>query len=164
MLVRDSTAADVGSLQEIYGWHVLNGLASFEETAPSVEEMLRRRADVLERNLPHLVAEDEGRIVGFAYAAPYRARSAYRFSVEDSVYVHRDFAGRGIGRTLLAELISRCRQLGLHRMIAVIGDSRNAASIGVHAVLGFRVVGVLEDVGFKHGRWVDTVLMPLPLD
>ena len=108
---------------------------------------------------PHLVAEDGGGVVGYTYAAPYRSRSAYRYSVENSVYVRNGIARRGLGRALLAELIARCERLGLRQIVAVIGDSGNAASIGLHAALGFRMVGVLKDVGFKHGRWVDSVLM-----
>lgn len=159
MLIRDSTAADVVAIQSIYGWHVLNGLASFEETPPSVEELLGRRSSVLALNLPHLVAEEAGSVIGFSYASLYRTRSAYRFTVENSVYVRHDTVARGVGRALLAELIARCERLDLHQMIAVIGDSDNAASIGLHAALGFRMVGVLQAVGFKHGRWVDSVLM-----
>jgi len=159
MHVRDSTADDVAAIQAIYGWHVLNGLASFEEVSPSVEEMRLRRESVLALGLPYLVAEDQGDTLGYAYVSPYRARSAYRFSVENSVYVRHDLVARGVGRALLAELIARCQRLELNQIIAVIGDSANAASIGLHAALGFRMVGVLQDVGFKHGRWVDSVLM-----
>ena len=159
LIVRDSIESDVTAIQEIYAWHVLNGLASFEEVPPDVAEIARRRADVLARGLPHLVAEDDGVVVGYTYAAPYRSRSAYRYSVENSVYVRNGIARRGLGRALLAELIARCERLGLRQIVAVIGDSGNAASIGLHAALGFRMVGVLKDVGFKHGRWVDSVLM-----
>jgi phosphinothricin acetyltransferase len=159
LVIRDSTAEDASAIQEIYAWHVLNGSASFEETPPDVEEILRRRADVISRGLPHLVAEDDSGIVGYTYAAPYRSRSAYRFSVENSVYVRHGIARRGLGRALLTELIARCESMGLRQIVAVIGDSGNAASIGLHTALGFRMVGVLENVGFKHGRWVDSVLM-----
>jgi len=159
IVVRDSTPEDVSSIQAIYEHHVLYGLASFEELPPSVEEMHRRRADVLERGFPYLVAELAGIVLGYAYVSPYRARSAYRYAVENSVYVRHDAVARGIGRCLLAELIARCERLELREVIAVIGDSENAASVGLHAALGFRNVGVLTSVGFKHGRWVDSVLM-----
>ncbi len=159
LLIRDSAPADLPAIQEIYAWHVLNGLASFEETAPDLAEMTRRRGDVLARGMPHLVAEDGVQVVGYSYAGPYRSRSAYRYSVENSVYVRHDTIHRGVGRALLSELVARCQRLGLREMVAVIGDSGNAASIGLHAALGFRMVGVLEAVGFKHGRWVDSVIM-----
>jgi phosphinothricin acetyltransferase len=159
LIVRDSVAEDVPAIQAIYAWHVANGVASFEEVPPDVDELMRRRADVLARGLPHLVAEDESGVVGYTYAAPYRSRSAYRFAVENSVYVRHGVARRGLGRVLLAELIARCERLGLRQIVAVIGDSGNAASIGLHAALGFRMVGVLQNVGFKHGRWLDSVLM-----
>jgi phosphinothricin acetyltransferase len=159
MIVRDSRPEDVAAIQAIYGWHVLNGLASFEETAPSIEAMSDRRSHVLALGFPHLVAEDAGQVVGYSYASLYRTRSAYRFTVEDSVYVRHDIVARGIGRALLGALIARCERLDLDQMIAVIGDSENTASIGLHAALGFRMVGVLQSVGFKHGRWVDSVLM-----
>lgn len=158
-VIRDSTDADVAAIQAIYAWHVINGLASFEEVAPDVAEIARRRADVLARGLPYLVAEEEGVVLGYTYAAPYRTRSAYRYAVENSVYVRHGTARHGLGRALLTELIARCERLGLRQIVAVIGDSANAASIGLHAALGFRMVGVLKNIGFKHGRWVDSVLM-----
>jgi L-amino acid N-acyltransferase YncA len=157
--IRDSAEGDVAAIQAIYAWHVLNGLASFEEVAPDTEEIARRRRDVLAGGFPHLVAEDEGQVLGYSYATLYRTRSAYRYTLEDSVYVHRDAAGRGIGRALLAELIARCERLGMRQLIAVIGDSGNAASIGLHAALGFNPAGLFRNVGFKHGRWVDSVIM-----
>ena len=159
MLVRDSREDDMGAVQAIYAHHVLHGTASFEEEPPSLPEMLRRRADVLARGLPYLVAELDGRVAGYSYASPYRARPAYRFSIENSVYVDQARPRGGIGRALLAALIERCEQGDWRQMIAVIGDSANAPSIGLHAALGFRSVGVLQAVGFKHGRWVDSVLM-----
>lgn len=159
LVIRDSLATDVAAIQEIYGWHVLNGLASFEEVAPSVEDLGERRLAVLAHGFPHLVAELDGRVLGYAYATLYRTRSAYRYTLEDSVYVHRDAPKRGIGRALLAELIARCERLGARQLIAVIGDSDNTASIGLHHALGFEHTGVLKRVGFKHGRWVDSVLM-----
>jgi L-amino acid N-acyltransferase YncA len=158
-LIRDAVEADMAQIQAIYAWHVLNGLASFEETPPDEAEITRRWRDVLARGLPYFVAEIDSEVIGYAYAAPYRTRSAYRFTVEDSVYVDRRAYGRGAGRALLAELIARCESLGLKQMIAVIGDSANAASIGVHAAMGFVRAGALNAVGFKHGRWVDSVIM-----
>lgn len=124
-----------------------------------MEELERRYRDVLDRGLPYLVAELEGAIAGYGYCAPYRARSAYRYALEDSVYVRHDATGRGVGRRLLEELVRRCEDLGYRQIIAVIGDSANAASIGVHAACGFLRVGTLRSVGFKFGRWVDSVFM-----
>jgi phosphinothricin acetyltransferase len=162
-LVRDATEVDLATVQSIYAWHVLNGLASFEEQPPALDEITRRWRDVRARSLPYLVAEHEARVVGYAYASPYRARSAYRFTVEDSVYLDRGSYGRGIGRALLTELIQRCERLGFAQMIAVIGDSANAASIALHGAMGFARAGLLSAVGFKHGRWVDSVIMQRPL-
>jgi len=159
VLVRDCLPVDVPAIQAIYAWHVANGVASFEEVPPDREEIARRRADVLGRNFPYLVAEADEEVLGYAYASPYRSRSAYRFSVENSVYVRHDAPRRGIGRALLAELVARCQRLGLRQMIAIIGDSGNVASISLHAALGFHPVGILRDVGFKHGRWLDSVVM-----
>ncbi len=157
--MRPARPADLAAIQSIYAHHVLHGLASFEEEAPSVEEIERRYRDVTARGLPYLVAELGDVIAGYGYCGPYRARSAYRFALEDSVYVRHDMTGRGVGRHLLEELIRRCEDLGYRQIIAVIGDSNNAASIGVHAACGFLRVGTLRSVGFKFGRWVDSVLM-----
>jgi L-amino acid N-acyltransferase YncA len=142
---------------------VLHGLASFEEEPPSVDELARRYRDVAARGLPYLVAEYGAEVVGYGYCSPYRARSAYRYALEDSIYLREDMAGRGIGKRLLEELIRRCAGLGYRQIIAVIGDSANAASIGVHAACGFLRVGTLRSVGFKFGRWVDSVYMQRPL-
>jgi phosphinothricin acetyltransferase len=163
LFIRDSTAADIAAVERIYAEHVLTGLASFDIEPPSVDELLFRRATILGHGLPHLVAEFDGRIVGYSYAAPYRSRPAYRFTVEDSVYVAAGFGGHGIGRALLSALIDRCETGPWRQMIAVIGDSGNAASIGLHSRLGFRHVGTLRAAGFKFGRWVDSVLMQRPL-
>jgi phosphinothricin acetyltransferase len=141
----------------------MHGLASFEEAPPDEAELRKRWAGVLASKLPYLVAEIEGRIVGYAYATPYRSRSAYRHSLEDSVYVREGCAGRGVGSVLLAALIARCERGPWRQMIAVIGDSGNAASIGLHRKHGFRQAGMLEAVGFKFGRWVDSVIMQRPL-
>jgi L-amino acid N-acyltransferase YncA len=157
--IRDSCEADIPRVQAIYAFHVLHGLASFEEEPPSIDELHRRRADVLERRLPYLVAEMDREVVGYSYAVPYRSRPAYRFTTENSVYVDHCLTGRGIGRSLLCALISRCTEAGCHQMVAVIGDSANIASIGLHKRLGFLHVGTLRAVGFKFGRWVDSVLM-----
>ena len=151
------------AIQSIYAHHVLHGLASFEEEPPSVEELERRYRDVTGRGLPYLVAELGGEVAGYGYCAPYRARSAYRHALEDSVYVRHDMTGRGVGKRLLDELIAHCAALGYRQVIAVIGDSANTASIGVHAACGFLRVGTLRSVGFKFGRWVDSVFMQRPL-
>jgi L-amino acid N-acyltransferase YncA len=158
-MIRPSTDADIPAVTAIYAHHVRHGLASFELEPPDEEEMARRRAEVLERGFPYLVAEIDGSVAGYAYAAPYRPRPAYRFTAEDSVYIHPDHTRKGLGRLLLAAVIARCEELGCRQMIAVIGDSANAASIGLHRALGFEHAGTLRTVGFKHGRWVDTVLM-----
>jgi L-amino acid N-acyltransferase YncA len=162
--VRDADPADIPALQRIYAHHVLTGFASFEETPPSVDEMARRHAAALAGGYPYLAAEIDGAIVGYAYAGPYRTRPAYRHTIEDSVYVAHDFAGRGIGRALLVALIARCEAGPWRQMIAVIGDSGNSASIGLHESLGFRHAGTLQAVGFKLGRWVDSVLMQRELN
>ena len=159
IVVRNSTDADVSAVHRIYAYHVLHGLGSFEEDQPSVAELKRRRDDVIEHGLPHLVADIDGAVVGFSYAALYRARSAYRYTVEDSVYVDEDVMGKGVGRALLSALITRCEAGRWRQMIAVIGDSGNVASIRLHENLGFRLVGTLRAVGFKMERWADTVLM-----
>jgi len=162
--VRDSRDDDMAQVETIYAHHVLCGAASFEEEPPTLAEMARRRADVLGRGLPYLVAELEGRVVGYSYATPYRTRPAYRFTIENSVYVENELGGTGIGRALLAALIARCEAGEWRQMVAVIGDSHNAPSIGLHARLGFRPIGTLRAVGFKFGRWVDSVLMQRELE
>jgi phosphinothricin acetyltransferase len=157
--VRDAAAADIPAIQRIYAHHVLHGLASFEETPPSVEEMAARRVAAIEHGLPYIVAEIGGTVAGYSYATPYRPRPAYRYTVENSVYVDAARHRCGVGRALLAALIARCEAGPWRQMVAVIGDSANAASIGLHERLGFRRVGTLPAVGFKLGRWVDSVLM-----
>ncbi len=158
-VVRDAAAADFARVTEIYAHHVLNGFGTFEEVPPSREEMLERFAKVVEAGLPYLVAADGAAVLGYAYAAPYRPRSAYRFTVEDSVYVAVDAQRRGVGAMLLARLVERCAAAGMRQMVAVIGDSGNLPSIALHEKSGFRHAGVLRDVGFKHSRWLDTVMM-----
>ena len=157
--VRDAVESDMAALQEIYAHYVLHGLATFEEIPPSTEDFIGRRAAVLAAGLPYLVAQIDGRIAGYCYATPYRPRSAYRFSIEDSVYVAVGLEGRGVGSALLAALIGRCQQGPWRQMVAVIGHSGNAGSIALHRRLGFAEAGVLKSVGFKLGLWVDTVMM-----
>jgi phosphinothricin acetyltransferase len=157
--VRPLAAADLSAIQAIYAHHVLHGLASFEEEPPPVEEMRSRWQKVHDLGLPYLAAELDGTVVGYAYAGAYRPRPAYRFTVENSVYVRDGLAGRGVGKALLGELIARCTAGPWRQMVAVIGDRENRASIGLHRSCGFRLVGTFEAVGFKHGRWVDSVLM-----
>lgn len=159
LVVRPAREDDIPAVQQIYADHVLTGLASFEEVPPDAAEMARRRAEVSARGLPYIVAEVDGRVSGFAYASPFRSRSAYRYTVEDSVYVARDSLRRGVGRALLGAVIESCTELGYRQMIAVIGDSANAGSIGLHAHMGFEPIGTMPAVGFKFGRWVDTVRM-----
>jgi phosphinothricin acetyltransferase len=159
ILVRPSADADVPDIARIYGHHALRGLASFEEVTPAVEEMARRRADILSKGFPYLVAEEAGQVVGYAYCSAYRPRSGYRFSVEDSIYVAPGRGGAGIGSLLLPRLVDAATALGARQMIAVIGDSANHGSIRLHARFGFRHAGTLEAIGFKLGRWVDSVLM-----
>jgi L-amino acid N-acyltransferase YncA len=161
--IRPACDADLAAIRGIYAHHVLHGLASFEEAPPDLDEIRRRYGEVTALGLPWLVAEEAGEVAGYAYCAPYRTRSAYRYSLEDSVYVGDGRQRRGIGRMLLAELIARCAALGYRQMIAVIGDSANAASIRLHARLGFLRVGTLRSAGWKFGRWVDSVLMQRPL-
>lgn len=163
VVVRDSRDDDLPAIHVIYEHHVRTGLGSFEEVPPDIEEMRRRRAIILADRLPYLVAEIDGRIAGYAYAGRYRPRSAYRFSVEDSIYVAPDASRRGVGKALLAELIERCTRDGYRQMIAVIGDSANHGSIGLHEAAGFTQAALLAAIGFKFGRWVDSVMMQRPL-
>lgn len=163
-MVRPAALADTEALAAIYGDACLNGLGTFEEVAPSAEDMWGRVRAVTEYGLPYLVAEVDGEIAGFAYASPFRPRAAYRYTVEDSVYIHPAFKGRGVGKALLARVIEGCEALGLRQMVAVIGDSANAGSIGLHASLGFSHQGVGKDMGYKFGRWVDIVWMQRPLN
>lgn len=157
--VRDAASGDFDAIAHIYSHYVENALATFEEVAPAADELRARHAAITGAGLPYLVAELDGAVAGYAYASAYRPRSAYRHTIEDSVYVADGFGGRGIGLALLTALIERCERGPWRQMIAVIGNSGNAGSIALHARLGFEHVGVLRNVGFKHGRWVDTVLM-----
>lgn len=159
MLIRDALDSDLPAITAIYGHWVTHGRASFELEPPDLAEMTRRRATVLAGGYPYLVAEHAGEVLGYAYASLYRARPAYRFTVENSVYVRPGGGRNGAGRALLEELIARCAAGGFRLMIAVIGDSANAPSIGLHRACGFQPVGTLPGTGWKHGQWVDTVLM-----
>lgn len=159
VLVRDSTPEDVPAITEIYGAWVGGGTASFELEPPETTEMARRRQAILDAGHPYLVAECDGRVAGYAYASAFRPRPAYADTVEDTIYVAGWAHRRGVGRALLAELIARTEAQGRRQMVAVIGDSASQGSIGLHAAAGFRRVGLLENVGFKHGRWLDVVLM-----
>ena len=161
--IRDATPADIPAIQAIYAHHVLHGLASFEEVAPGVDEMRSRYQAIVGSDKPYLVAEIAGRVVGYGYASAYRTRSAYRYTIENSIYIEEGVRGQGVGTALLEALILRCRKGPWRQMLAIIGDSANAASIGVHRKAGFRQVGLLERVGYKHGRWVDSVVMQLEL-
>ena len=165
--LRPAEADDLPRITEIYGWHVENGLASFEEVPPDLAEMTSRFRAVKERGLPFTVAItgeadsafSEGDVLGYAYAGPYRPRPAYRHTLEDSVYVHPAATRRGVGAALLAQLLDDCAKLGYRQMVAIIGDSDNRSSIELHRKLGFKMVGILRSVGFKLGRWVDSALM-----
>ncbi len=163
MQIRDSLSSDIEAITTIYAHHVRQGRASFELDPPDAAEIARRRAALLGQDYPYLVAEEAGHVLGYAYASAYRARPAYRFTVENSIYV---LAGRhrgGIGSALLHALIARCERADFRLMVAIIGDSGNAASIALHRKAGFRLVGTLPAIGWKHERWVDTVLMTRPL-
>ena len=159
VLIRPSTPADLPAITAIYGWNVAHGTGTFELEVPDEAEMARRRDDVLSKGLPWLVAERDGRVLGYAYANHFRPRRAYRFCLEDSIYLADDARGRGVGRLLLAELLARCEAAGARQMLAVIGDAANGGSIGVHRALGFEHTGVLKASGWKFGRWLDVVLM-----
>ncbi|HTP74129.1 MAG TPA: GNAT family N-acetyltransferase [Burkholderiaceae bacterium] len=159
LLIRPSQDADLPAITEIYSLAVRTGTASFELEPPDLPEIARRRQAVVQAGLPWLTAERDGLVLGYAYAGPFRPRPAYRFCVEDSIYVDPRARGQGIGAWLLAELIARCETWGARQMVAVIGDSANASSVSLHARLGFRHVGQVEQVGWKFGRWLDVVFM-----
>lgn len=159
LLIRPSTPDDLADISAIYGWNVLNGTGTFELEPPSQAEMARRRDDVLSKRLPWLVAVRAGVVLGYAYANHFRPRPAYRFCVEDSIYLAAEATGQGVGRALLAELVARCEAAGARQMLAVIGDSANLGSIGVHRALGFEHVGVMKSAGWKFDRWRDVVVM-----
>lgn len=157
--VRNCLEVDMPAVATIYGHHVRHGTASFETVPPSLDEMCRRRYNILAQSLPYLVAVSDGGVLGYAYAGPYRPRAAYRDTVENSIYIHPEFIGRGIGKRLLSALVAECEFRDLRQMIAVVGDSANLQSIQLHERCGFQTVGVLRSVGYKHGRWLDSVLL-----
>jgi L-amino acid N-acyltransferase YncA len=162
-LIRPSLDDDLDTITRIYGHHVLHGTGTFETTPPSVTDMSARRADVLAKGLPWLVVEEGGQVSGFAYGNWFKPRPAYRFSVEDSIYLAPEAAGKGLGRALLAELLAAFERAGVRKVMAVIGDSANDGSIGVHRALGFEHAGTIQSCGWKFGRWLDIVLMQKPL-
>jgi L-amino acid N-acyltransferase YncA len=162
--IRPSTSDDLAAITEIYGLSVETGLGSFEYAAPDMLEMTIRRNKILEQQLPYIVAERDGSLLGFAYVSPYRSRPAYRYSVENSVYVRSDVQRQGIGKALLGKIIEESQIIGKKQMIAVIGDSKNRSSISLHTSMGFRLVGILEEIGFKHDQWVDTVILQKNLE
>jgi L-amino acid N-acyltransferase YncA len=157
--IRPSEDRDVPAIAAIYQHHVLFGTASFETEPPSIDDMTRRRRDVLAKGQPYLVAEAEGLVVGYAYAGTYRVRAAYRDTVENSIYLRPELIGRGIGKRLLTALITACEARDYRQIVAVVGDSDNLPSIRLHQSCGFRLVGTLEAVGYKHGRWLDSVFL-----
>lgn len=159
MLLRNATDADLPAIQSIYAHWVTHGTGSFELDPPTLAEMSNRRADVLGKGLPYLIAEEGGALQAYAYANWFRPRPAYRFSVENSVYVHPDARRNGVARLLMAELMTRCEQAGGRQMVAVIGDSANLGSVGLHTAMGFRHIGTLQSTGWKFDRWLDTVFM-----
>jgi L-amino acid N-acyltransferase YncA len=159
MQVRPATSTDLPEIQSIYAFHVLHGTGTFEEEPPSVEEMAERFEKVTSRGWSWLVATDATGVLGYAYYTQFRDRSAYRYCVEDSVYVREDVRGQGVGKALVVRLIEDATAAGIRQMIAVIGDSENVGSIGVHATLGFHMVGTMRAVGVKFGRWLDVVSM-----
>ncbi|MGA0605463.1 GNAT family N-acetyltransferase [Phenylobacterium sp. VNQ135] len=164
MIIRPAEARDTEALAAIYDHHVLHGFGSFELKPPGLAWMEAKRLDIQGYGLPFLVAELDGRVAGYAYAGPFRPRPGYRFTVEDSVYVAPDAQGRGVGRAVLSAVLEQCEAMGLRQVVAVIGDSGNAGSIGLHRALGFEDAGVGRSLGFKHGRWVDIVWMQKSLN
>lgn len=164
LTVRDLRPADLPAVTRIYAHHVAHGTGTFDEVAPSLAEITEKYEAVRAAGLPWLVAEaEDGAVLGYAYAAPFRTRTAYRFTLEDSVYVDPGFPRQGAGRALLTELIARCEALGYRQLLAVIGDSENHGSIGLHRALGFEHTGTSKSVGLKFGRWLDIVFMQLSL-
>lgn len=158
-VIRKAITADMPTILSIYANEVLHGLATFEDTEPTLQEMSLRRKVILDLGLPYLVAERAGKIVGYSYASTYRPRPAYRYSVENSVYVDKNHRGKGVGYALLENLIEICEKSGFRQMVAIIGDSQNMGSIALHKSQGFREVGMLYSVGFKFDRWVDATIM-----
>ena len=162
-IIRRAEISDMPAVTAIYAHHVVHGTATFEIEQPTLEEMSRRRGEVIALGFPYLVAEESGDIRGYAYVRPFHARAAFGNTVENAVYIRPDCVRRGLGKLLMRELIQICQSIGLRQMIAVIGGSDNVASIGLHESLGFRVTGQLKSVGYKHHQWLDTVYLQLPL-
>ena len=158
-LIRPSSDADLPAITAIYAHHVLHGTGSFETEPPSVADMMARRADVLSKGLPYLVVEQDGKIAGFAYGNWFKPRPAYQYSVEDSIYMAPDLQGKGLGRALLTELMARFEAVGIRKVMAIIGDSTNTGSVGIHLALGFTQVGIVDSCGWKFGAWRDIVIM-----
>ena len=158
-LIRPSSDADLPAITAIYAHHVLHGTGSFETEPPSVVDMTTRRADVLSKGLPYLVVEQDGKIAGFAYGNWFKPRPAYRYSVEDSIYMAHELQGKGLGRALLTELMARFEAVGIRKVMAIVGDSANTGSVGIHLALGFTQVGIVDSCGWKFGAWRDIVIM-----
>ncbi len=161
--IRPREDRDIPTITDIYRHHVLNGASSWELSPPDADEMRRRAASLADAGYPYIVAEQDGRVVGYAYASAYRPRPAYRFTVEHSVYVDEDARRGGIGKALLSTLIERCTTAGYRQMIAIVGDSQNLQSIEFHEKMGFERVGVVQNIGFKFDRWMDQVILQRPL-
>ncbi|WP_192458115.1 GNAT family N-acetyltransferase [Musicola keenii] len=159
IVIEEAGAEHIATIYQIYRHHVLHGIATFETEPPDEQEMAHRVDKVRQAGLPWLVATEHGHVLGYCYLSPYRPRYAYRFTLEDSIYLAPECAGRGLGKRLLQAALERVRQLGYRQVVAVVGNSDNQASLGVHRSLGFEMVGTLRSVGMKHGRWVDTVIM-----
>ncbi|MAH85106.1 MAG: GNAT family N-acetyltransferase [Rhodospirillaceae bacterium TMED8] len=159
VMVRDARHQDIPAIQSIYAYHVLHGVGSWEKTPPEIDEMVTRHDTITKNKYPYYVGTIDGEVLGYAYVCSYRPRPAYQFTVENSVYVANDAARRGIGLTLLDALISQCTFLGFRRMVAIIGDSANYPSIGLHKKAGFHHVGIIPACGFKHEKWLDQVIM-----
>lgn len=163
IIIRPCAEQDIIAITDIYSEAVINGVATFELEPPSVDEMRRRRVSLLAKNYPYLVAEQAGQVIGYAYVGEYRSRPAFLSTVEDSIYLAKEARGQGIGKALLEQLVLAAEQRNFRQMVAVIGDSANLASIRLHTSQGFKLIGTLQSVGWKHGRWLDTVLMQKPL-
>ena len=163
MIISPTQKSDIAGLTEIYRHHVLHGSGSFEIDPPDEAEMTRRWQSVTAQGMPHLVLRQGDQVMGYAYCQPFRPRQAYQYTLEDSIYLHPHAMGQGWGRSLLAELMAQAQRVGARQMVAVIGDSANQGSIRLHSALGFEPVGMLRSSGWKHGRWLDTVLMQRPL-
>lgn len=164
IIIREATEADLAAIQQIYEYHVLNGTGTFEEVPPTLVDIKARYAKVTAHNYPYLVAEENGLFLGYAYGGFFRERSAYRFTVEDSIYISDAARGKGVGRLLLQQLIVECKRRGFVQMFAIIGDSNNHASICLHEKCGFTITGVMHQAGYKFNQWLDVVIMELNLN